>query len=120
MDFIPPAYTQKIGDPKCPRFIFRDNVGRYFTGTEWSENPSEAALYYTETDAIAAQNRYSDGKQVNDTFLATIIVTVDKNEWTREALAAYLRYRVILSLRESTDKRDLAVEVIWDELKKVE
>ena len=33
------AYVQKIGTPQFPRYVMRDGIGQFWTGTGWSEDP---------------------------------------------------------------------------------
>jgi len=121
VDYMPPAYVQKVCDARWARYVVKDGIGQYFTGSGWSENPSEAVLYYTEGDALAARIRYcSPGDLVRDTFVASIVVvTVGKGEWTPQELATYLRRRGRFFLQHASELKAIAVEVIVDDLKHV-
>ena len=69
MEFMPPAYVEKVGTHQFPRFVMRDGVGHFWTGTSWSDSPREVAVYYTKADAVAAEHRYADGENhVRDTY----------------------------------------------------
>ena len=84
MEFMPPVHVQKIGTPQFPRFVMRDGIGQFWTGTSWSENPREAELYYTKADAVAAENRYADGEHhVRDTYTLKLVIVTDRDAWTR-------------------------------------
>lgn len=121
MDYFPPAFVQRIGDEQFPRYVFRDSGGQYFTPDgHRSENPREAELFYTEADAIAAQNRISNGEHIRDTFTLKLVVTVDRDAWSREELVKHLRRFAKVWVRKNPEKRGVLVEVIWDDLRKVE
>ena len=86
IDFVPPAFVEEIGDANFRRFIYRDSIEQFFTGSSWTENLSGAALYHKESDAIAAQMQYSEGQRTYDTYTATIVVTTEKDAWALEDL----------------------------------
>jgi hypothetical protein len=121
MNYVPPAYIERVGDPQFPRFVFRDSGGNYFTprGT-WSENPDEAALFYTKADAVAAQSRYLDGEHVRDSFTLKIVVTTDRDAWSREQLVEHLARFAEIVLHRNREQRSVVVEVHWDDLRKTE
>ena len=120
MAFMPPAYVEKVGT-QFPRFVMRDGVGQYLTPSgHWSENPSEAALFYSEADAVAAKNRYSDGKHVRDTYTLKLVVTTDRDAWTAEELAKHLVYFGEFHLRKNDEPRGVVIEVHWNDLHKTE
>ena len=113
-------YVEKVGT-QFPRFVMRDGAGQYFTPSgHWSENASEAALFYSEADAIAAKNRYEDGIQVRDTYTLRIVVTTDRDAWTVEELAKHLAFVGEFHLRKSDEPRGVVIEVHWNDLRKVE
>lgn len=120
MNFTPPAYAERIGDPRFPRFVGRDGSGQYWTGSGWSDQPSEAALYCTEADAIAAWSRYSDGILTRDTYTLKVVVTTDRDAWSLEELATHLAYFGEFHLRKNGDSRGVVVEVHWRDLHKTE
>jgi len=121
MEYMPPTHIQRIGAPRFPRFICRDGVGQYFTPNgQWSENPGEAALFYSEADAIAAKNRYSDGIVVRDTYTLKLVVTTDHDAWTVEELAKHLTYFGEFYVRTNNEPRGVAIEVHWNDLRKTE
>jgi hypothetical protein len=121
MEFMPPVHVQRIGTPRFPRFIMRDGIGQYWTGTGWSETPSEAALYYTHADAVAAENRYADGEHhVRDTYILRLVVVTDRDAWTVEELARHLKLHGKVWLKKNRETRGVVFEVPWDDLRKTE
>lgn len=99
----------------------RDGAGQYFTPNgQWDENPSVAALFYSEADAIAAKNRYEDGEHVRDTYTLRLVVTTDHDAWTVEELAKHLTYFGELHVRTNNEPRAVVIEVHWDDLRKTE
>ena len=70
------SLTQQVGDRQFARFVLRDELGQFFTGSGWSDEPSGAALYYRQPDASEAHDRfYIQGDQPRETFTAKVIVT---------------------------------------------
>ena len=121
MDYVSPAYIQRIGDPQFPRFVFRDSIGQYFTPDgRWSEYFQEAELFYCEADAIAAQNRIFNGEHVRDTYTLKIVVTTDRDAWSQEELVKHLKRYGKVWIRRIQEKRGVVVEVIWNDLRKTE
>ena len=121
MDYMPPAYIQRIGDPRWARYVVKDGVGQYFTGSGWSDNPSQAVLFYSEADALAARIRHcSAGDFVRDTFVAGIVVVVASDQWTTEELVEHLKRYGKFTLRKSREQRGVVVEFVWDDLRRVE
>ena len=120
MEYMPPAYGEKIGT-QFPRFVMRDGAGQYLTPSgHWSENLSEAALFYSEADAIAAKNRYEDGEHVRDTYTLKLVVITDRDAWTVEELVTHLTYFSELHVRTNNEPRGVVIEVHWDDLRKTE
>ena len=118
---MPPTYVQKVCDARWSRFVIRDGLGQFWTGSGWSDNPSQAVLYCSEGDALAARICHcSTGEQVRDTFTATIIVVVASAQWTTEELVEHLKRYGKFVLRKSSEARGVVVEVVWDDLHKVE
>ena len=118
MDHMPPAFVKAVGD-QWPRYVIRDAIAQSWTGSRWSTNPSEAALFYSEIDAIAARNRIGLSGDEADTFTATIALTVYKDEWTAEELIGYLRRHRKSFLRGPAGKCGILLELVPDGLKKV-
>ena len=120
-DHMAPVRVQQVGDSRFARFILRDEIGQYFTGSGWSDEPGEAALYYRAADAVEARNRfYVEGDHDRDTFTATIIVRAVKGDWTADALAHHLRQQGKFIVRPSSEQRGVVVEIDWDDLKREE
>jgi hypothetical protein len=121
MEFMPPVHVEKIGTPQFPRFIMRDGSGHFWTGTSWSDNPREAALYYSKADAVAAENRYADGEHhVRDTYTLKLVIVTDRDAWTVEDLVTHLTYFGAVHLRKNDEPRGIVIEVHWDDLRKTE
>ena len=79
MDFVPPLSVRRVGgDPQFVRFIVRDGGGHYWTGTEWSDSPSEAMLYLRESEAMRAGIEADKG---TETFVAHVLVSVTRDAW---------------------------------------
>jgi hypothetical protein len=118
MEFMPPAYVEKVGT-RFPRFVMRDGAGQYFTlDGQWSENPGEAALFYSEADAISEMNRYAGGEHVRDTFTLKLVVTTDRDAWTADELAKHLAYFGEFHVRKNDESRGVVIEVRWNDLRK--
>ena len=99
----------------------RDGAGQYFTPNgHWNENPSEAALFYSEADAVAAKNRYEDGIAVRDTFTLKVVVTTDKDEWSVEELVRHLTQFGGFHFEKNNEPRAVVIEVHWNDLRKTE
>ena len=121
MDHIPPTYVQKIGMLQFPRYVMRDGAGQYLTPSgHWSENPSEAALYYCEADAIADERRFVDGEHVRDSFTLKVAFITDRDAWTREQLVQHLTRFCAVVIERNQERRGVVAEVHWDDLRKVE
>lgn len=121
MEFMPPVHVQKIGTPEFPRFVMRDGIGQYWTGTSWSDNPGEAALYYSKADAVTAEHRYADGEHhVRDTYTLQLVVVTDRDAWTDEELTRHLTLFGGFHLEPSQEQRSIVIEVHWDDLRKTE
>jgi hypothetical protein len=120
-DFFPPAFTERIGDEPFARIVFRDSIGRFFDGKGgWTASLREAAVYCRECDAIAAQIHYFNGEPVRDAYVATIVVTTGKDAFSLEDLMRRLaRKRRFLSLGKH-EAQGILVELIWEDLRKVE
>lgn len=119
MDFVPPAFVQQIGNSQYPRFVYRDAGGQYFTGSGWSNNPSEAALYHHECDAVLAMMQYAQDQRDCDTYTATIVVTTARDAWSREDLMAVLKQAARAIVSKQLDEHGIATELIWDDLMRV-
>jgi len=89
-DFMAPGYVQRIGDDRFPRYVIRDGVGQWWAGEEmrWRSNPSEAVLFHTESAALDERNHYCLG---DETFTATVTVTVHARCWSLRKLARFLK-----------------------------
>ena len=120
IDFVPPAFVEEIGDANFRRFIYRDSIEQFFTGSSWTENLSGAALYHKESDAIAAQMQYSEGQRTYDTYTATIVVTTEKDAWALEDLLNLLKKSARTVMTKQLDENGVMTELIWEDLKKVE
>ena len=121
MEFMPPVHVEKIGTPQFPRFVMRDGSGHFWTGTNWSDNPREAALYYSKADAVAAENRYADGEHhVRDTYTLKLVIITDRDAWSYEELVRHLTYFGAVHLRKNDEPRGIVIEVHWDDLRKTE
>lgn len=117
-DHMMPVRVQQVGDNRFTRFILRDEIGQFFTGSGWTDVPGEAALYYRAVDAVEARDRfYVEGDHDRDTFSATIIVRAVKGDWTAEDLAEHLRQWGTFIVRPSGEQRGIVVEIEWDGLK---
>jgi hypothetical protein len=116
-DHMVPIHVQQVGDCQFARFVLRDEIGQFFTGSGWSDEPSGAALYYRPPDALEAHDRfYVEGQQARETFTATVIVTVCQGEWTAKDLKEHLRQYGKFILRPSGEQRGVVVEMDWDDL----
>ncbi len=121
MEFMPPAYVEKVGTPQFPRFVMRDGVGHFWTGSSWSDSPREAAVYYTKADAVAAEHRYADGEHhVRDTYTLQLVVVTDRDAWQLEELVRYLALFGGFHLEKNHERRGVVIEVHWDDLRKTE
>jgi hypothetical protein len=121
MDHMFPVRVQQVGDQRFARFILRDEIGQFFTGSGWTDEPSGAALYYRTTDAVEAHSRfYVEGDQPQDSFKAIIVVRAVKGDWTTEDLAEHLRQHGKFFVRPTREQRGVVVEIDWGRLKKVE
>ena len=56
-----PVHVQSVGDSRFTRYILRDELGQYWTGYGWTDEPGGAALYYRENDVLEAHNHYRFG-----------------------------------------------------------
>ena len=120
-DFFPPAFTERIGDEPFARIVFRDSIGQYFDGKGgWTDNMREAAVYCRECDAIAAQNRYSNGEPVRDAYVATLVLTTEKDAFSLEDLMRHLKRKRRFMQRAKHEGQIILVELIWEDLRKVE
>ena len=120
-DHMAPVRVQQVGERQLARFLLRDGIGQYFTGSSWSDEPGEAALYYRAADAVEARNRfYVEGDHDQDTFTATIIVRAVQGDWTAEELAHHLRQWGKFIVRPSGEQRGVVVEIEWDGLNREE
>ena len=120
-DFFPPAFTEKIGDEPFARIVFRDAIGQFFDGKGgWTANLREAAVYCRECDAIAAQNRYSNGEPVRDAYVATLVLTTEKDAFSPEDLMKRLKRKRRFMLPGKHETQGILVELIWEDLRKVE
>ena len=120
-DFFPPAFTERIGDEPFARIVFRDSIGQYFDGHGgWTKNFREAAVYCRECDAIASQIRYSNGELARDAYVATIVVTTEKDAFSPDNLRARFKRSGKFVLRGSHEAQGILVELIWEDLRKVE
>ena len=99
----------------------RDGIGQYFPGrTVGRRIPSEAALYYTEADAVAAENRYEDGEHSpRHVHFETRDVT-DRDAWTVEELVKHLTHFGGFHVEKNHEPRGVVIEVHWDDLRKTE
>jgi len=120
MDYTPPTYAQRIGDQRFPRFVGRDGIGQYWTGSGWSDNPSEAALYCSEAGFVADWSRYSGGEHARDTYTVQVVIITDRDAWSHEELAMHLAYFGAFHLRKNDEPRGVVVEVHWRDLHKTE
>jgi hypothetical protein len=120
MDHTPPTYAQKIGTPQFPRYVMRDGAGNFWTGTGWSEYPSQAALFCTEADAVADERRFVDGEQLRDTFTLKVVFITDRNAWSREELVTHLTRFCAIVMERSQERRGVVIETHWDDLRKTE
>jgi hypothetical protein len=119
MDYMPPIYVQRIGDPRFPRFIYRDSGGQYFTPSKtWSEYPGEAAVYFSVADAVADERRFVDCEHVRDTYTLKIVVITDKDAWSREQLVQHLTRFCAIVMERNQERRGVVLEVHWDDLHK--
>jgi hypothetical protein len=120
-DHMTPIRVQQVGDSRFARFILRDELGQFFTGSGWTDEPGGAALYYRAVDAVEARDRfYIEGDHDRDTFLATIVVRTVKGDWTPQELAEHLRQHGTFIVRPSGEQRGVVVEIEWDDLKREE
>ena len=120
-DHMAPVRVQQVGVPGVTRYVLRDGLGQYFTGSGWAGEPSQAALYYRAAEAIEARNRhYLDGGQPEDLFTATVRVRAVKGDWTPDELAAHLQHWGKFIVRPSGEQRGIVVEIEWGGLTKAE
>ncbi len=120
-DHMTPVRVQQVGDCQFTRFILRDGIGQYFTGSGWTDEPGGAALYYRSADAVEAHNHfYVDRDLPQDTFTATVVVRAVQGDWTADELAEHLRQYGKFIVRPSGERRGVVVEIDWDRLKKGE
>jgi hypothetical protein len=118
-DHMMPVRAQQVGDSRFARFLLRDEIGQYFTGSGWTDEPGGAALYCRPTDALEARNRfYVEGDHDQDTFTAIIVVRAVTGDWTAEELAEHLRQWGKFIVRPSGERRGVVVEIDWDGLRK--
>ena len=56
MDYLPPGFVVKVGDPRWRRWAIRDGTAQWWAGERrrWSDKPAEAVLFCREIDAIEA------------------------------------------------------------------
>ncbi len=117
-DHMAPIRVQQVGDQRFARFILRDEIGQYFTGSGWTDEPGGAALYYRAVDAVEARDRYYvEGGQPEDVFTATIIVRTVKGDWNAEELVEHLKQWGTFIVRPSGEQRGMVVEIEWDGLR---
>lgn len=90
MEFLPPPCIMRVSaDSRWQRFVITGVDGRYWSGSRWTSRLAEASLYFTKVDAVTDRNRCClDGG--GDTYTATVTVTIYRDRWTPEKLAAYL------------------------------
>lgn len=120
-DHMVPVRVQQVGERRFARFVLRDGIGQFFTGSGWADEPGQAALYYRTVDALEARNRfYLEGGQPEDVFTATIRVRAVRGDWTPGDLTAYLQEWGKFLVRPSSEQRGIVVEIEWDDLTKAE
>ena len=118
-DHMMPVRVQQVGDRRFARFILRDEIGQFWTGSGWTHEPGGAALYYRQTDALEARNRYYvEGDHDQDTFTTVIVVRAVKSDWTADELAEHLGQHGKFIVRPSSEQRGVVVEIDWDGLRK--
>jgi hypothetical protein len=120
MEYLPPGRVQRIGDKQFPRYVIRDGLGQYFARNHWSDNPSDAVLFYREIDAVKERNRCCLGGDTADTFTVMAILTVHAGRWSRKTLAALLKRHREFAIAGPAGKKGLLLEILYNTLKKVE
>jgi hypothetical protein len=119
-DFTPPASVRQVGDPRWRRFIIMDGGKHYWTGRDWSYDPAKARRYLRESDAMRAAFRIHAEDQSPESFKATVVVSVQRGEWTLENLVKYLKGWGRILLMKSQETRVVKVEIHWDGLEAVD
>lgn len=74
IDHMPPVRVQQVGDSRFARFILRNDAGRFWTGSGWSDLPGEAVLYLRSADATNAHRRFHAGRDQDGESLVVMIV----------------------------------------------
>ena len=103
------------GNPDCPRYMVRDNQGRYWDGKQWTEDPRSARLHYRGKDAVAEAAVLKDSPDPR-VFTASVRITVEHDDgFSLEQLQALLeRSTVSLVLPDQHDMEGVDVEITLD------
>jgi hypothetical protein len=118
-DHMVPVRVQQVGERRHSRYLLRDGIGQFWTGSGWADEPSEAALYYRPADAVEARDRfYLEGGQPEEVFTATVVVRAVKGDWTATDLAEHLKQWGKFLMRPSGEQRGVVVEIAWGGLTK--
>jgi hypothetical protein len=97
-----------------------DGLSQYFAGNgRWSDNPSDAVLFYRELDALAERNRHCLG-DVGDTFTVTVSIVTHAGRWSVKDLATFLKRHRRFCTGGLAGREGILLEVLPDSLKKVE
>jgi len=121
MDYEPLGRVVRVCESRWDRFVIRDGRGLFWAGkNRWSRKAAEAALFYTEVDAIEERNRCCLGGDTADTFTVTAVVSAHADRWSTEDLAVYLKRHRKLAIAGHGGRKGLLLEALPDTLKKVE
>lgn len=65
MDFLPPGFVVRVGDPRWRRWAIQNGTAQWWCGQErrWSDDPAKAMLFCREMDAIEAAVDQADDAQ---------------------------------------------------------
>jgi hypothetical protein len=69
----------QIGTPDWPRYVIRDNKGRYWTGTWWADSLRRALLYHREQEAVNEAMVMTDCIEPRR-FVVTALLFVEHDE----------------------------------------
>lgn len=119
MDYMPPAFIVKVGDPRWSRYIIRDGLLQYWAGEErWSNKPSDAALFYRHADAATAINHSGLDCGMAAKFTVTVVGTARLLMF--DELRAFFQEHSELSLKDPITDEELRLEIMPDTLKPVD
>ncbi len=120
MDYLPPGFIVKVGDPRWRRWAIQDGTAQWWCGEQrrWRDNPSDALLFCTEMDATAERNRHCLG-DAGDTFAVTVSIVTYAGRWSRKALAVFLKRHREFFVKGPAGKEGMLLEILPRTLRKV-